>query len=110
VLLRVVRTVKYLNKVADMELVLLFVLCAVFVAIMVAALQSEITSHKQRLARLLAKKGASNVVVTHVWSSGDRSNRDYAIEYIDSRGCQCQIKCKVNPWSGKIYWSEPPEV
>lgn len=92
-----------------MELVVLL-LVLVLVAIMWAAINTEITSHKQRIAKHLIKAGASDVVVSYVWSSVDRSNRDYKVEYTDPLGRHRQITCKINGWTGKIYWSTPPRI
>ena len=92
-----------------MELVV-FLLVLAYVAIMWAAINTEITTQKQRIAKYLIKAGASDVVVSHIWSTADRSNRDYKVEYTDPLGRRRQMTCKFNGWIGKIYWSTPPKI
>ena len=75
-----------------------------------AAIQyAIIRTDKRRILAYLGRRGASNIKVEWVfWVN--RGENAYNVRYLSKWDSYCYTHCKVEMWSGKIYWRDPPEV
>ncbi|CAG0987155.1 hypothetical protein ANRL3_02520 [Anaerolineae bacterium] len=68
-----------------------------------------VRTDKRRISRYLSRRGASNIKIEWVfWAN--RGEDVYNVRYLSRLDSVCYTSCKVEMWSGKIYWRDPPEV
>ena len=65
---------------------------------------------KRRIQDYLSERGATDIVISKVWLTGQRNTGIYDVVYTDSQGASCRTRCMIPyGWFGdsEIYWKDP---
>ncbi len=90
--------------------ILFVLLFAVAIAVMLVIAHLHMRRrHQQRIAAYLQAKGATDITVSYVWPSFDRSNDVFEVSYT-LQGQRRRTMCKVQAIvlsDDVIYWKDP---
>lgn len=67
------------------------------------------TKDKRRIQDYLSERGATDIVISKVWLTGQRNTSVYDVMYTDRQGVSCQTRCIIPyGWFGDsgIYWKD----
>jgi hypothetical protein len=65
---------------------------------------------KRRIQDYLSEQGATDIVISKVWPTGQRNTSIYDVVYTDRQGVSCRTRCMIPyGWFGgsEIYWKDP---